>query len=717
MRHAVIFLGIATAMLASCTIQEEFRTPVREDMKFFATFEQPDEADTKVYANQDLCLRWDADDRVSIFNKNTYNQQYRFLGETGANAGEFEKVEGAEFVTGNSIEHVVSFYPYDKGLTIDEDEEIDFVFPSEQSFRNASFGREANPMISVTDDNVLQYKNLGGYLTFSLYGEGSVTSIVLHGNLNEGISGRGLVSMSPGSEPTIGLYYYSSSSVPPSEIVLTCPYPISLLPSEESATEFWFVVPPTHFREGFTVTVNTNVGTFKKKTTKSITIERNRISRMAPMKIEVSSSPDIGFEDAAVEAICLNTWDSNGDGKFSMDEAAAVTDLETVFRLNKNIVKFNELQYFTGLTEIADNAFDYCENLTSVTLPESVKVIGMGAFSNCSALTGINLPDGLTDIGERGFLGCKSLGNVVFPASLKTIGQSSFYGCAFTSLEIPAGLTDIGRLAFNSIPGLTSIVVDPANPVYDSRSGCNALIETETNDLIRGCAATEIPNTVTALREYAFCGVAGATSVDIPASVKSLGGYAFGEMPDLTSAYIPATVDTIGLSLFRVCSKLTSIVVDPANPKYDSREGCNAVIETATNKLMAPCRTTVFPSTVTAIGQEAYSDNDFIVGDFVIPEGITSIGQVAFTGVKGLMSMTLPSTLQELGIFAIAFNPALNSLTCLAVEPPTALYAQWLDPFQQNGPDFKIYVPAESVDAYKAALGWSRHADIIFPIE
>ena len=717
MKHAVLFLGIAAAMLASCAVQEEeFRTPVREDVKFYATFEQPDEAGTKVYANQDLYLRWDADDEVSIFNKNTYNQQYRFLGETGANAGEFAKVENAEFVTGNTIEHVVSFYPYDKELTINENEVIEFDFPAEQSYRSHSFGRESNPMISVTDDNVLQYKNLGGYLTISLYGEGSVTSIVLHGNRDEGISGGGLVSMSPGSEPNIGLYYRSSSSVPPSEIVLTCPYPISLWSSEESATEFWFVVPPLEFRSGFTVTVNTNVGTFTKKTTKSILIERNRISRMAPMKIEVSTSPDIVFEDAAVEAICLNMWDSNGDGKFSMDEAAAVTDLETAFRQNKNIVKFNELQYFTGLTEIAENAFNYCENLTSVTLPESVKVIGMGAFSGCSALTGINLPEGLTDIGQSAFSSCKSLGNVVFPASLTTIGQSSFNGCAFTSLEIPAGLTVIERHAFNYISGLTSIVVDPANPVYDSRGGCNALIETETNNLIRGCAATVIPNTVTSLRAYAFCGVAGASSVDIPASVKSLGGYAFGEMPDLTSAYIPATVDSIGLSLFRVCSKLTSIVVDPANPKYDSRDGCNAVIETATNKLMAPCRTTVIPSTVTAIGQEAYSDNDFIVGDFVIPEGITSIGQVAFTGVKGLESITLPSTVQELGIYAVAFNPALNSLTCLAVEPPSVMLGQWLDPFQQNGPDFKIYVPAESLEAYQAAVGWSRHASVMIGI-
>ena len=717
MKHAVLFLGIAAAMLASCSVQEEeFRTPVREDVKFYATFEQPDEAGTKVYANQNLYLRWDADDEVSIFNKNTYNQEYRFLGETGANAGEFAKVENAEFVTGNSIDHVVSFYPYDRELKINENEEIEFVFPAEQTYRVYSFGYGANPMISVTDDNVLQYKNIGGYLTISLYGEGSVNSIVLQGNRGEVISGKGLVLMSPESgEPSVGLYNISSI-VSPSEIVLTCPTPISLWSSEESATEFWFVVPPTTFNEGFTVTINTNVGTFTKKTTKQITIERNRVSRMAPMKIEVSTSPAIVFEDPTVEAVCVGLWDTNGDGKLSQAEAAEVTDFGTPFKLNKKIVKFNELQYFTGLTEIPDQAFITCEKLESIVLPASVKVIGTGAFSQC-ALSGINLPEGLTEIGLSAFSGCKSLGNVVFPASLKTLGQDAFSGCvALTSLEIPAGVTEIGRLAFNYIPGITSFVVDPANPVYDSRGGCNALIETATNTLLRGCSATVIPNTVTSLTEYAFSGVAGATSIDIPASVKSVGGYAFGEMPDLTSAYIPATVDTLGRGLFRVCPKLTSIVVDSANPKYDSRNNCNAVIETATNTLMAPCSTTVIPSTVTAIGPDSYSDNTFLVGSFIIPEGITSIGQTAFTGCKGLVSMTLPSTLTELGIFAIAFNPALDTITCLAVEPPATTWGQFLDPFQQNGPNFKIYVPAASVEAYKAADGWSRHADVIFGI-
>ena len=125
-------------------------------------------------------------------------------------------------------------------------------------------------------------------------------------------------------------------------------------------------------------------------------------------------------------------------------------------------MKFNELEYFTGLTEIAEQAFLYCENLTSVKLPETVTVIHTSAFGGCKSLTSINLPRNLT-----------------------TVESSAFGHTNLASIEIPASLTEIGQNAFNYIPHVTSIVVDEANPVFDSRDGCNAIIDTETNELIR----------------------------------------------------------------------------------------------------------------------------------------------------------------------------------------------------------------------------------------
>ena len=716
-RFALVF-GIA-AGVASCSTQElDFQAPVRDDVAFYASFEQPGEPGddaTKVYANEELRLRWDADDRVSIFNKNTYNQQYRFLGETGANAGEFAKVESAEFVTGNALDNVISFYPYSSQTTIDESGAVTCYLPSEQFYRMSSFGPEANPMMSVSADNVLQFKNVGGYLALRFYGGMAVNSITLEGHNSELLHGRGVVSMDLGGEPSVQMYF--NPLAPNFELVLTCQNPVVLGDTEAGTQEFWFVVPPVTFQGGFTVTVDTSEGVFKKKTSKTVTIERNRISRMAPMKLEVSTSPAIEFEDPAVKEVCINLWDTNGDGELSLEEAAAVTDLGTAFRGKQTIVKFNELQCFTGLSEIPDQAFSNCTNLASVVLPETLTSIGQSAFSFCPALTSVNLPESLTSIGISAFNSCTALTGVRFPESLTTVGSSAFQRCGLTTLEIPAGLTDIGENAFIYNSGLTAIHVSEANPVYDSRGGCNALIHTETNDLLKACSATVVPNSVTSFHSYAYSGVVGLTSFDVPEQVTSLGSYVFSECSDLTSATIPAATTYIGMNLFHVCTNLTSIVVAPDNPTYDSRDHCNAVIETETNKLHAPCRTTVIPETVTAIGQEAYSDSEYLEGDLVIPEWVTSVGQVAFTGCKKLETVTLPRGLQEIGILAFSFNPMLTSVTCLAPEPPTLVFGQFIWAFSSNAPDFKIYVPAESLEAYQNAEGWSKHTDVIFPIE
>lgn len=452
----------------------------------------------------------------------------------------------------------------------------------------------------------------------------------------------------------------------------------------------------------FTITNRDNNDKYRKTFSRKISGKCAAITFKGP-QLDADGTPTNGwkkvplfgltFADSAVEKICVDNWDTNEDGYLSYTEAAAVTDLGTVFKDNPKITSFDELQFFTGLTSIPDDAFWYCKNLSSVVIPESVTAIGNTAFTSCSALASVNIPEGV-----------------------KSIGRAAFNGCAFSSLRIPAGLIEIGEDAFSTIYGLTSIVVDPANPVYDSRDDSHALIETETNVLLRGCPATVIPNTVTSLHAYAFYGVAGVSSIDIPASVTTLGNYVFGEMSDLTSVYIPATVTSIGLGLFCECSKLTSIVVDSDNTVYDSRNGCNAIIETETNKLIAPCKTTVIPGTVTAIGQDAYSDNGFLEGEFVIPEGITSIGQTAFTGTL-LESIILPSTLKEIGVLAFSYSKKLKSVTCLAETPPTCIWGQYLYPFEQNDPDFKIYVPAGSLEAYKAAEGWSRYPELLNAIE
>ena len=123
-------------------------------------------------------------------------------------------------------------------------------------------------------------------------------------------------------------------------------------------------------------------------------------------EIKEIKESNIYFADANVKALCVKNWDTDGDGELSKDEAAAVTDLGEVFKGNEDITSFDELQYFTGLTSIGENAFRNCINMTSVTIPSSVTSIGDRAFSECKKLSSMEIPDQVTTIGLYAFSGC-----------------------------------------------------------------------------------------------------------------------------------------------------------------------------------------------------------------------------------------------------------------------------------------------------------------------
>ena len=154
--------------------------------------------------------------------------------------------------------------------------------------------------------------------------------------------------------------------------------------------------------------------------------------------------------------------------------------------------------------------------------------IGNMAFALCDALTSISLPEGLTSIGDTVFWGCTSLPSIDFPSSLTRIGNRAFATChSLASVDIPSGVTNIGEAAFGGCTSLASVMVSADNTVYDSREGCNAIIEIETNTLIAGCRNTVIPEGVTGIADYAFVYCISLTSIDIPSGVTSIGDGAF----------------------------------------------------------------------------------------------------------------------------------------------------------------------------------------------
>ena len=158
-----------------------------------------------------------------------------------------------------------------------------------------------------------------------------------------------------------------------------------------------------------------------------------------------------------------------------------------------------------SVTTIGESAFANCHSLTSVTIPNSVTSIGNSAFGNCNGLTSVTIGNYVTSIGNHAFSNCKGLTSVTIPNSVTSIGDSAFAYCSgLTSVTIPNSVTSIGDYAFET---------------YDSRNGCNAIIETASSTLIQGCMNTIIPNSVTSIGDRAFYVCTGLTSVTIPNSV------------------------------------------------------------------------------------------------------------------------------------------------------------------------------------------------------
>ena len=247
-----------------------------------------------------------------------------------------------------------------------------------------------------------------------------------------------------------------------------------------------------------------------------------------------------------------------------------------------------------------------------------------------------------------------------------------------------------------------------------------------------------IPNSVTSIGDRAFERCSGFTSITIPNSVTSIGNYAFYWCYNLTSVTIGNSVTSIGEGAFERCSGLESIVVDAGNTKYDSRENCNAIIETESNTLIAGCKNTIIPNSVTSIANYAFS-GCYGLTSVVIPNSVTSIGNGAFYQCSGLTSITIPNSVTsiEWGAFngcssltsviignsvtsigesALANCENLADVYCFATNVPETRddWGGYCNPFEGSYPEYMtLHVPAEAINSYKTTAPWSSFGNIV----
>ncbi|MBQ1773691.1 MAG: leucine-rich repeat protein [Prevotella sp.] len=360
----------------------------------------------------------------------------------------------------------------------------------------------------------------------------------------------------------------------------------------------------------------------------------------------------IEFADAKVKRICVENWDANGDGELSYAEAATVEDIGTAFSYNQEITSFDEFQHFTGITSLPSECFAICSELQSIIIPKNV--------------------------------------------------------------------TSVKHDCFNSCVKLNTISVDADNAVYDSRDNCNAIIQTSTNTLIRGSVSTTIPNTVVHIGNNAFFG-SEIESINIPSSVVSIGNVAFWNCYEVTELYIPESVVEIGIGLTCYCTSLQSVEVDENNPVYDSRGGCNAIMETSSNRLIASCGTSVIPESTKIIGNASFYGNK-AVKDIILPYGVENVEGEAFE-LTPYETLIIPESVVSIGNQAFRALPNISkgeevsSIHCF-IKNPFAISddvfnmarADMGDSIYHNTP---LYVPAGTKELYEQTDGWKKFQNIV----
>ena len=351
--------------------------------------------------------------------------------------------------------------------------------------------------------------------------------------------------------------------------------------------------------------------------------------------------------------IVSNTY-SNGKGVITFD--GKVTKIGDYAFYQYGNPTLSSLRMPDSVTEIGYYSFSNCENLTSITLSNSLTYIGY-AFSYCG-ITEITIPDSVTYVADHLFSFCDDL-KAIYGKFASTDNRclvvdgvlNSFAPSGLTSYSIPSGITTIGNYAFYDCKNLTSVT---------------------------------IPSSVTAIGHSAF-GYTSLSAVTIPSNLQSIGEDAF-RYCNITTINIPSSVTTIEGNPFAYCTKLATF-----SGQYATSDN-NALI---------------YNNILTSVASD--------VTQYTVPEAVKTLEVSSFSNCKSLTSVTIPANVTEIRSHGFSNCPNLAAVHCLSTTPPTANKQNWdaWHCFDNNASGRKIYVPAESVSAYKSAENWSTYADDI----
>lgn len=709
----IVYIAAALLLAASC--EDEFIGKVNDnfdDTIFYASIEETVSNDTKVYADENLKVLWNAEDQISIFKKYTYNSKYIFTGKDGDNAGGFQKMEAEdEFITGNELDYYYAVYPYNKDTRISNSGVISMTLPSEQSYRKDSFGLKANTMVSVTENNALLFRNLSGYIALKLYGEDiSVSRISLEGNNSEKLAGDATITMVPGGVPSATM---SDSSTETIELI--CDPAVNLGATSDNYTEFWFAIPPTEFTEGITIKVYDNEGnSYTKTTSRNLNIARNTLSTMAALEVimEIDEENAMTFVADAQDLGLSVKWATWNVGATKVDDYGFLYGAGDPTGLNKTMYSSD---YYYDLECICGTEYDLAhvkwgkgwrlptreevKELTSSCEWQDYSINGInGALATGPNGNSIFLPYSGNRQGdviyERGYEGHYWSGNQ----------YSGFHYYGYYDFDIKEG-------GPHQYDGCENWIGQSIRPVYDE-----SLLDTDTETTeITTENAGDVENLLSSYdcskitgltikghidaRDFNFIKWNCINLEDIDISGCTIDEYT-GDKGTNEGYEDKYRADEIPLGAFFYW--ISSV----KNGEYITNEDgfCDEGMKTL--------KSVKLPSSIKAIQRNAFA-RAYNLTSINLPEGLEYLDFVSFRFCVSLEEIEFPSTLKSIGLWALTGMNALKTVHCKAVTPPTLEESfDWLTDWSEvrgaldisrfnTSPEATLYVPAGSIDAYR----------------
>lgn len=707
------FLVFIMAFVFAACSNEDFvnykDVGVKSFSSFTATIEET--ADTRVYlgdAAQEGKKRvyWNVGDKIFI----TSDTEKYFKTYTVKSIINDQKVVfDGEMISGNT------FYAYYQNI----DSYFCFDYNSvsfEAYIPNIMFyeGDEIHiPMVAVSNSNNLTFKQVAGMIHFSIGGIDKLESVYLKGNNNEYLYGYGFIDLKS-EKPEFQLIssdyesrFFDGNILKDDLIILG-----------DSIVDIYYYLPPMTFEKGFTLMIKGydeygNPISYNKMTTTNQIVKRGEINHYKVVNVQdelddLNERHIINFKDYNVKTICINYFDTDGDGELSYEEASAVSVIPTINVDNINysifsninnlddgthlIEWFDELKFFTSLKSIPqnmfcgqpylisvtlpdniisieDNAFTNCERLKNITLPNGLKSIGKKAFYYCSSLKKIDIPIGVSVIDENTFSYCYNLSEVNIPYGVTSIEQFAFHYCGFSEIKLPTSLTKLGDCAIADCKNLTYInipnsVKDFAMSVF---SGCTNLKN------------IKLPNKVTVISGYLFSRCSSLEKIDIPSSVTLIGGFAFDACTGLKEVSFSGNEEEIGFAAFQDCKSLTNVDI---------------------------------PNSVTSIIANSFSGCSNLT-HIKIGNNVEVIGYYAFACCSSLTKIILPISVQKIGEGAFKDCYNLKSLYVMNEYPPELLKYDAYNVSIRIPKTCIVFVPKGSLDRYKENDQWKQYADQI----